>query len=167
MHVLTGTISASNGTNCILKFSPDFKCILKLLVDRLDQACMRQTCLIMAALCQSCLHATHMLPLVWHLQPCRLSHVLQEEASQQHASNSAHPMEGLAGEAPLLCSLLRELATRLQVPAAAKSTSAVELVDGILHQLSGVMRNLPQSFFGPLLPEGQLSQQQVCTLLSC
>lgn len=86
---------------------------------------------------------------------------LQEDALQQHASDRTQPMEGLAGEAPLLCSLLRDLAKRLQVPSASKSASAVELINGILQQLSEVMRNLPQSFFGPLLPEGQLSQQQV------
>ena len=70
-------------------------------------------------------------------------------------------MEDLGGDAALASSLIREMATLLDVPSASTCNSSVKLLEGIDHRLQEVMQGLPQSFLAPLLPQGSLSDKQV------
>lgn len=76
-------------------------------------------------------------------------------------------MEGIGGDAALASSLIRDMASRLNVPSSFSSHSAIKLLEGIDHRLQDVMAALPQSFLAPILPEGSLSDEQVSGCCSC
>lgn len=82
-----------------------------------------------------------------------------DEAEQRTGAEDS--MEGIGGDAALASSLIRDMASRLNVPSSFSSHSAIKLLEGIDHRLQDVMAALPQSFLAPILPEGSLSDEQV------
>lgn len=72
-------------------------------------------------------------------------------------------MEGIGGDAAHASTLIRDLAMQMNVPSASSSQSALQLLDEIDQGLQDVMQRLPQAFLKPLLPEGNLNNEQVGT----